>query len=89
MMSRKFTDTQKSYLKWLFEGNSIHVLIECFSSIGQITYSSSLPFNADKRALEGLKKAGMLKFHDETPYGVRWTVVTLSEKGHEFVRKHS
>lgn len=88
-MARKFSDTQQRYLKWLSEGNSIHVLIECFSYVGKITYSSPPSFTTNKRALEGLKKAGMLKFEDEAVYGIRWTVVTLSEKAHEFMEAHS
>lgn len=85
MMSRKFSDTQKRYLQWLLDGNSIHVLLECFTNIGKLTYSSRLPFKPDKRALEGLKKAGMLKFHDETQFGLRWSVVSISDKGIEFM----
>jgi len=83
-MSNKLTKTQSNYLSWLYEGNTIHVSLECFKMLGDITYSSPLPFKADFRALENLKKSGMLKFHDEMEFGLRWLVVSLSDKGVKF-----
>jgi hypothetical protein len=83
------TPTQQNYLSWLFEGNSIHVLIECFSKLGETTYSSPLPFKADKRALDNLKRNDFLKFKDEYQFGLRWLIVSLSEKGLTFMEDHS
>lgn len=88
-MANKVTQTQQNYLSWLFEGNSIHILIECFSRLGETSYSSVLPFKADKRALDNLKKKGFLSFKDEYHYGLRWLVVSLSEKGLKFMEENS
>ncbi len=83
------TETQQNYLKWFNEGNSMHILIECFSRFGETTYLSPLPFKADRRALENLKRSGFLKFTDEYHYGLRWMVVSLSDKGLQFMEAQS
>lgn len=88
-MANKLTDAQQNYLSWLYQGNSIQVLLECFSHLGEISYSSPLPFKADKRALDNLKKAGYLSFTDEYQYGLRWLVVSLSDKGVKFMEAQS
>ena len=88
-MANKLTETQQNYLSWFFEGNSIHILIECFSRFGETTYLSPLPFKADRRALENLKRSGFLKFTDEYHFGLRWLVVSLSEEGMKFMEENS
>lgn len=88
-MVNKLTKTQLNYLEWLYKGNAIHVSLECFSKMGEITYTSPLPFKADLRALDNLKKAGMLKFEDQFEYGLRWSVVSLSDKAFKFLDERS
>jgi hypothetical protein len=85
----KITPTQQGYLDWFYKGNSIHILIECFSRFGETTYISPLPFKADRRALENLKRRGFLKFTDEYHYGLRWLVVSLSDKAVKFMEEQA
>jgi hypothetical protein len=88
-MVNKFTKTQLNYLKWLLEGNFIQVSMELFMDIGEITYSSSLPFKSDRRALENLKKAGMFKYHQETQFGISWMIVSLSDRAIKLMEEQS
>lgn len=88
-MASKLTKTQLNYLEWLYKGNAIHISLECFTKLGEITYTSPLPFKADSRALDNLKRAGMLKFEDQIEYGLRWVVVSLSVKAINFLEEDS
>lgn len=88
-MVSKLTKTQLNYLEWLYKGNSIHVSLECFSKLGEITYTSPLTFKPDLRALDNLKRAGMLTFQDQIDYGLRWVVVTLSDRAIKFMEEQS
>lgn len=87
-MASKLTKTQINYLEWLYKGNAIHVSLECFSKLGEITYTSPLPFKADFRALDNLKRAGMLSFEDQIQYGLRWVVVSLSDRAVKFMEEN-
>ncbi len=84
-MKLKLTKTQKNYLEWFYKGNALQVNLECFSQIGEISYTSPITFNTDRRALDNLKRAGMLEFKDEMAFGLRFIMVTLSERGVEFM----
>ncbi len=86
-MASKLSTTQLNYLKWLYQGNTINVFLECFKDTGKIEYSSHYPHQTDKRALENLKRAGMLKFHDEFHFGLQWRVVSLSDKAIKFMEE--
>jgi len=86
-MANKFTQTQLNYLKWLHKGNTLHVFLEGFVDIGKIEYSSEYPYQTDRRALENLKRAGMLKFHDESHYDLHWRIVSLSDKAIKFMEE--
>lgn len=99
-MTKKFTETEMNYLRWLNEGlknhecpysdafcgncHVIYVLSECFID-EQIIYSQELPFKADRRALRNLKKAGMLNEQPDLQYGLEWSVFWLSDRGKKFI----
>lgn len=83
----KFTHTQISYLKWLMDGNHISICIELCNKLGEVYYSSPLPFKADARALFNLYRDGFIETNDEYSFGIRWMVAVLSSKGQSAMEK--
>jgi len=80
-MHNQITKTQLSYLNWLNAGNQISVCIEFCNKLGEISYSKSIPFKPDNRALFNLYRYGLITTFDEFEYGIRWLVVKITPKG--------
>lgn len=80
-MAKALTPTQRNYLQWLKQENSIAVCIEFSNQLGEIAYSSTFSFKSDIRALHNLKRYGFIQEKDTFEYGLRWTVITISKQG--------
>lgn len=84
-MQVKLTSTQLSYLEWFYKGNKIEICLQAL----HLHYSTEPTFKTDIRALENLKKSGMLSTHPEFVYGLIFYVVTINDKGIQYLEERS
>ncbi|HIC46411.1 MAG TPA: hypothetical protein EYM37_08790 [Methylophaga aminisulfidivorans] len=84
-MAKSITNTQLEYLEWFYKGNKIEICLQAL----HLHYSTEPTFKTDIRALENLKKSGMLSTYPEFAYGLIFYVVTISDKGIQYLEERS
>ena len=80
-MVKKLTATQINLLSWLHDGNSVNFCTEVSNQLAKISYSISPPFDTDKRAVINLKRDGYLEEIEQFIFGIRWSMLTINNKG--------
>lgn len=81
-MNKKLTPTQMNYLLSIAEGNSISFCTEVCNQLGKISYFPKPTFKTNRRAIFSLVREGYLNKKDISSYGIRWSLLTISPKGH-------
>jgi len=86
----KVTPTQLNYLQWLnTDGmepvNVVLICTDLCEKFGAVLHAPAPDFKTDIRAIQNLYKNGLVETYPEIEFGITWLIVTISDKGREFL----
>lgn len=79
----KLTSHQQALLAFFANGATVEVCTSLGRCLGRFVYPNGKPEGFSKTILDSLMIRSLLSEHENTVYGLRWSVLSVNERGIE------